>query len=61
MQFYKKTRVDRRTQLIKFSIKLMLILTLFFIIITLIDKVDFPSPKKDIQKVIPNEHFKIVK
>ena len=61
MQFYKKTRVDRRTQLIKFSIKLMLILTLFFIIITLIDKVDFPSPKKDIQKVIPNEQFKIVK
>ena len=39
----------------------MLILTLFFIIITFIDKVDFPSPKKDIQKVIPNEHFKIVK
>ena len=61
MQFYKKTRVDRRTQLIKFSIKFMLILTLFFIIITLIDKVDFPSPKKDIQKVIPNEQFKIVK
>ena len=61
MQFYKKTRVDRRTQLIKFSIKFMLILTLFFIIITLIDKVDFPSPKKDIQKVIPNENFKIVK
>ena len=61
MQFYKKTRVDRRTQLIKFSIKFMLILTLFFIIITLIDKIDFPSPKKDIQKVIPNENFKIVK
>ena len=61
MQFYKKTRVDRRTQLIKFSIKFMLILTLFFIIITLIDKVDFPSPKKDIQKVIPNENLKIVK
>ena len=61
MQFYKKTRVDRRTQLIKFSIKFMLILTLFFIIITFIDKVDFPSLKKDIQKVIPNEQFKIVK
>tara|TARA_Y200000002_G_scaffold372648_1_gene370723 strand:+ start:659 stop:844 length:186 start_codon:yes stop_codon:yes gene_type:complete len=61
MQFYKKTRVDRRTQLIKFSIKFMLILTLFFIIIIFIDKVDFPSPKKDIQKVIPNENFKIVK
>ena len=61
MQFYKKTRADKRTQLIKFSIKFMLILTLFFIIITLIDKVDFPSPKKDIQKVIPNENLKIVK
>ena len=61
MQFYKKTRVDRRTQLIKFSIKFMLILTLFFIIITFIDKLYFPSTKKDIQKVIPNENFKIVK
>jgi hypothetical protein len=61
MQFYKKTRVDKRSQLIKFSIKVVLVIVLFFIIIIFVDKVDFPSPKKELQKIIPNENFKIVK
>ena len=26
-----------------------------------INKVDFPAPKKEIEKIIPNENFKIVK
>jgi len=61
MQFYKKTRVDKRSQLIRFSIKTLFVFFLFFIIITLIDKVEFPSPKKELQNIIPNENFKIVK
>jgi len=61
MQFYKKTRADKRNQFIKLSIKLALGFVLFFIIIIFVDKVDFPSPKKELQKIIPNENFKIVK
>ena len=30
-------------------------------IVFLLNKIDFPSPKKDIEKIIPNENFKIVK
>ena len=33
----------------------------FFLIIFLLNKIDFPAPKKDIEKNIPNENFKIVK
>tara|TARA_B100001113_G_C21011992_1_gene579721 strand:- start:473 stop:658 length:186 start_codon:yes stop_codon:yes gene_type:complete len=61
MQFYKKTRVDKRSQLIRFSIKTLSVFVLFFIIITLVDKVEFPSPKKELQNIIPNENFKIIK
>jgi|TARA_Y100000389_G_scaffold68752_1_gene65265 hypothetical protein len=35
-----------------------------FVIICLVfflNKIDFPSPKKEIKKIIPNENFKIVK
>ena len=30
-------------------------------IVFLINKIDFPAPKKEIEKIIPNENFKIVK
>jgi hypothetical protein len=38
-------------------IGLIVILGLVFFI----NKVDFPAPKKEIEKTIPNENFKIVK
>ena len=31
------------------------------IAIVLIDRIDFPSPNKKYEKVVPNENFKIVK
>jgi len=34
---------------------------LFFIAVILFDKIDFPSPNKVIEKIIPNENLKIVK
>ena len=34
---------------------------LFFIAVVLFDKIDFPSPNKAIEKIIPNENLKIVK
>ncbi|MBD1137859.1 hypothetical protein IDH33_03430 [Pelagibacterales bacterium SAG-MED43] len=59
MQFTRNTRTSRSaTSLI---IKLGLVLFLFLGAIFLLSKVDFPAPKKEIEKIIPNENFKIVK
>ena len=59
MQFTRNTSSSKRaTGLI---IKLSLVVALFFVGVFLLSKVDFPAPKKEIEKVIPNENFKIVK
>ena len=59
MQFTKNTSSDKiATRLI---IKLGLVVVLFFGAIFLLSKIDFPAPKKEIEKIIPNENFKIVK
>tara|TARA_Y100000768_G_scaffold376193_1_gene347956 strand:- start:723 stop:902 length:180 start_codon:yes stop_codon:yes gene_type:complete len=42
-------------------IKLTSLLILFLGVIFLLGKVDFPAPKKEIEKIISNENFKIVK
>ncbi len=59
MQFIKKTSSSR--SIIGIVTKLVLLLLVFFLIIFLLNKIDFPAPKKDIDKIIPNENFKIVK
>ena len=60
MQLQKKTR-SSNFNIISLSIKLAIALLIFFSAVFLINKVDFPSPKKTIEKIIPNENFKIVK
>tara|TARA_X000001036_G_scaffold414936_1_gene430600 strand:+ start:398 stop:577 length:180 start_codon:yes stop_codon:yes gene_type:complete len=59
MQFIKKTssRDNFISLLLKISLALVIILGIFF----LLDKIDFPAPKKMIEKSISNENFKIVK
>ena len=59
MQFIKKTssRANILGILIKSVIALVLVLGLVF----LLNKIDFPAPKKEIEKIVPNENFKIVK
>ncbi len=60
MQFNKNTssgKINIIGLIIKSTIGLIVILGLVF----LINKIDFPAPKKEIQKIIPNENFKIVK
>ncbi len=42
-------------------IKIVLVVALFLGAIFLLSKIDFPAPKKEIKKTIPNENFKIVK
>ena len=51
MQFIKKT--SSRTNIIS----LVIISGIVFVL----NKIDFPAPKKEIEKVISNENFKIVK
>ena len=59
MQFYKKT--SSRKSLIGIILKLTLILLFILGIVFFLNKIEFPKPIKDIQKIIPNEKFKIVK
>ena len=61
MQFQRNTSVSKSNALIKTIVKVVLIFLLFYIVIVLFDKIDFPSPNKAIEKIIPNENLKIVK
>ena len=61
MQFRKKTSIGNSTNLDRLSIKIIAILLILFSIVVLVDKIDFPSPNKQIEKNIPNENFKVVK
>jgi hypothetical protein len=61
MQFQRNTSISKSNVLIKIIIKVVFVFLLFFITIVLFDKVDFPSPNKAIEKIIPNENLKIVK
>ena len=59
MQFIRKT--SSRQTFIGITIKSILVLFLILCIVFLLNRIDFPSPKKDIEKIIPNENFKIIK
>jgi flagellar biogenesis protein FliO len=59
MQFTKNT--SSRKNVLSLFIKLSLILSIVLGVILLLNRIDFPAPKKEIEKIIPNENFKIVK
>ena len=59
MQFIKKT--SSRTNILRLITKVLLSLFVVIGIVFLLNKIDFPAPKKEIEKIIPNENFKIVK
>jgi hypothetical protein len=61
MQLQKKTSIGKLNGVVKILIKVCLVLLLVFISVILVDKIDFPSPNKKIEKIIPNENLKIVK
>ena len=60
MQFNKNTS-SGKTNIISLVIKSILGLIVILGLIFFINKIDFPAPKKEIEKIIPNENFKIVK
>jgi len=58
MEFSKKTSSGSSKSLL---IKIALVLIVFIVAIVLLGKIEFPSPNKDIEKIIPNEKLKIIK
>ena len=59
MQFIKKT--SSRRSILGIIIKLALASLIILSVVFLLNKIDFPAPKKVIEKIISNENFKIVK
>jgi len=59
MQFTRKTSSSKMA--ISLIIKLLAIIVIITIAVFLLSKIDFPAPNKQIEKIIPNENFKIVK
>ena len=59
MQFTRKTNYSK--SIIGSLIKLFIIAIVFIGIVFFLNKLDFPAPKKSIEKIISNENFKIVK
>ena len=58
MQFSKNTSTGISKGLL---VKVTLFLIIIIVAIVLLGKIDFPSPNKEIEKIIPNEKLKIVK
>ena len=59
MQFIKKTSSSR--SILGVITKIALVSIVILSVIFLLNKIDFPAPKKEMEKIIPNENFKIVK
>tara|TARA_B110000027_G_scaffold23313_1_gene25215 strand:- start:2558 stop:2734 length:177 start_codon:yes stop_codon:yes gene_type:complete len=58
MQFSKNTSTGTSKSLL---IKIVIILLVIMSAVVMLGKIDFPSPNKEIEKIIPNEKLKIVK
>mgnify|MGYP006094237601 CR=1 FL=1 len=58
MQFSKNTSTGTSK---RFLIKMTLVLIIIFGAVIMLGKIDFPSPNKEIEKIISNEKLKIVK
>ncbi|MDB9831860.1 hypothetical protein OAC19_02115 [Candidatus Pelagibacter sp.] len=61
MQFSKNTSIGTSKGYLGILIKVILILVIIIGAIVMLGKIDFPSPNKEIKKIISNEKLKIVK
>ena len=61
MQFTKKTSSGKLTKIVKLLIKTILVVFVLILVVILISKIEFPSPNKKIEKILPNENFKKIK
>ena len=60
MQFIKNTS-SGKASIIGLVIKSIIGFGVILGIILFLSTIDFPAPKKEIEKIIPNENFKIIK
>jgi hypothetical protein len=58
MQFSKNTSTSKSKG---FLIKMVLISIIVIGVVVILGKIDFPSPNKEIEKILSNEKLKIVK
>ena len=61
MQFTRNTSTRKPKTIFMFLIKIILIFGAIFVAVVLLNKIEFPSPNKKIEKIISNENLKIVK
>ena len=61
MQLNKITSTSSKKISLMTFVKVILILAIIYLLVSMINKIDFPAPLKKIEKNIPNENFKIVK
>ena len=60
MQFNKITS-SGKTNIVGLVLKSIIGLAVILGLVFFLNTIDFPSPKKEIKKIIPNENFKVVK
>jgi len=60
MQFNKNTSLAK-SNITGLIIKLILGLAVILGLVFFVSLIDLPAPKKEIEKIVPNEKFKIVK
>jgi hypothetical protein len=61
MQFNRNTSIGNSRNYLVLAIKIILILATLFVAVMLLNKIDFPTPNKEIEKIIPNENLKTIK
>ena len=61
MQLSKITSRSKNKPSLMTFIKAILVLVIIFVLVIMLNKIDFPSPNKEIEKIIPNEKLRIVK
>ena len=61
MQFSKNTSATNNRFSLSLLIKVIIILAITLSVVVMLDKIEFPSPNKKIEKSIPNEKLKIIK
>tara|TARA_Y100000389_G_scaffold159616_1_gene161505 strand:- start:320 stop:505 length:186 start_codon:yes stop_codon:yes gene_type:complete len=61
MQLHKITSKSKNKFTLMTLVKVILVLAIIYLLVFMINKIDFPSPNKEIEKIISNEKIKIVK
>ena len=61
MNFQKRSNPGNLSIAGKITIKILILIGIIFIGVIFLDRIDFPSPNKKIEKILPNENFKTIK